>query len=357
MSVSKLCEQLVSSGHQVTVFTTTANGPTELPVQENEPVDISGVPVYYFRRITKDHSHFSPALLRAVWQQVRNFQAVHIHAWWNMVSVLSALLAVMRGVPVIISPRGTLSRYSFGNKNAFFKTCIHGLLGKHLLKRSSVHATSVHEKNDLQQIIAYRQIFNIPNFIELPLNIPAKKNDADGILRLIFFSRIEEKKGLETLLNALVRVTVPYKLTIAGSGALLYIDSLKQLAARNNLEANIDWIGFQGENKFDILAQHHLMVLPSYDENFGNVVIESLGAGTAVLVSRQVGLAGYIAENNLGWICDTDAGSVADVLNSIDRKRLTEIAGSAPAIIRRDFDADALIQQYINMYQQVIQHG
>ncbi|HTE01349.1 MAG TPA: hypothetical protein VK668_18815, partial [Mucilaginibacter sp.] len=62
MSVSKLSEQMVKAGCIVEVFTTTANGPVELPVVPDKQTNIDGVPVTYFKRLTKDHSHFSPAL-------------------------------------------------------------------------------------------------------------------------------------------------------------------------------------------------------------------------------------------------------------------------------------------------------
>jgi hypothetical protein len=106
MSVSQLSEQLIKAGQLITVFTTTANGPTELDVPLGQQVMIDGVPVFYFKRITKDHSHLSPSLLKAVWKQVKNFDVVHVHAWWNLVSVLSCFVAIIRGVPVIVSPKG-----------------------------------------------------------------------------------------------------------------------------------------------------------------------------------------------------------------------------------------------------------
>jgi glycosyltransferase involved in cell wall biosynthesis len=357
MSVSKLSEQLIGAGCMVQVFTTTANGQTELPAFQQTYIEVDDVPVYYFNRITKDHSHFSPRLLAAVWKQAKNFDVVHIHAWWNLVSVLSCLIALMRGVPVMVSPRGMLSVYTFRNKNAFIKKCIHHLLGKPLLNRCSIHATSPHEKAALQQLISPAQLFTLPNFIELPDIAPIKPDDFTGILKLLFFSRIEEKKGLDILLNALVNITIPYHLTIAGSGETGYTDSLKLLAQQNNIADHISWIGFQTENKFAVLANHHLLILPSYDENFGNVVIESLHVGTAVLISGQVGLVDYVSENNLGWICQTNAGSVAGVINSIDRERLKMIAKTGPAIIENDFNEKRLVKKYTDMYQQITQNG
>ena len=105
------------------------------------------------------------------------------------------------------------------------------------------------------------------------------------------------------MFNALVDVTVPYHLTIAGDGKVAYVDALKVLAAKNSISEHITWAGFIDSGKFELLQQHDLFVLVSYDENFGNAVIESLSAGTPVLISEEVGLADYVRENKLGWLC------------------------------------------------------
>lgn len=354
MSVSKLSEALVKAGNNVQVYTTTANGLTELQAGIQQ---VDGVQVNYFPRITKDHSHFSPQLLWAVWKQARQFDAVHIHAWWNLVSVLSCLVAIMRKVPVVVSPRGTLSNYSFHNKNAFIKQCIHSLLGKPLLSKCFVHVTSTREAKSICQLIKPKQIISLPNFIELSQASNQTHNRDANVLQLLFLSRIEEKKGLDILIISLKKITVPYHLTIAGSGEPDYVARLKQLSLQNDVAANISWIGFQGDNKFNIMAQADLLILPSYDENFGNVVIESLSVGTAVLLSENVGLADYVTENNFGWICTTEPDSVAQVINDINRDDLAVIRQNAPYIIARDFNEENLIKKYTDMYQQLIQHG
>jgi glycosyltransferase involved in cell wall biosynthesis len=355
MSVSKLCEQLTKRGNDIAVFTTTANGPVELPVTPGCQAVVDGVPVTYFKRVTRDHSHFSPALLRRLWKEVKTFDLVHIHAWWNLVSVLSCWIAVLRGVPVLLSPRGTLSAYSFTNKNNLPKKAIHVLLGKPLLKRVHIHVTSDREKGGIEALVHPKSITDLPNFIALPeqvIDVAPKQNDH---LKLIFFSRIEEKKGLDILLNALTTVTVSYHLTIAGDGNAEYVDQLKAIAAASGLSGYISWIGFQGANKFDLLQQHDLMILPSYDENFGNVVIESLSVGTAVLISKNVGLADYVAENNLGWVCELAEGDISTHLNNIaeSKDKLSVIRKHAPALIRNHFNEGPLTEKYINMYHQI----
>lgn len=358
MSVAKLSEQLVNAGNLVTVFTTTANGITELPVTPNIPVLTDGVSVIYFKRITKDHSHFSPSLFLKLWSDASKFDIIHIHAWWNLVSVLSAFIALIKKVPVVISPRGTLSIYSFNNKNSLLKKLMHNILGKNLLRRSHIHATSLAEQKSLAKIIKDGQIFNIPNFVKTAQSLRPKTFNG-STFKLLFLSRIEEKKGLDILLHALPLLNIPYRLTIAGDGDQNYIDELKKIAQDNLSDQNIHWIGFQNQTKFDIFSDHHLLVLPSHNENFGNVVIESLSAGTAVLISEHVGLADYIVENNQGWLCQTTAKSISDAIKNIatyQLDKLADISISAPKIIHQDFDDDQLVKKYINMYQQIVNH-
>ncbi len=353
MSVSMLCEQLAKKHIDVMVFTTTANGTDELPVTNN-PVDVDGVPVIYFKRITKDHTHFSPELLSKLWHNVKHYDAVHIHAWWNMVSVLSCLIAIIRGVPVIVSPRGTLSPYSFLNKNRVVKKLIHELLGKPLLDKCYIHVTSQRESTAMSNLVQPKGIFNIPNFVKLANKSVAEKMPGDPV-KLLFFSRIEEKKGLDILLDALNKVSVPYHLTIAGNGDVEYIDSLKQYAVAKGIDKHITWAGFFNDDKFDLLCQHDLFILPSHDENFANTVIESLSVGTAVLISQNVGLYDYVQQKKLGWICETNATSISTHINTICsnyRDELLRIRKDAPAIIYNDFDPDSLVEKYLDMYKQ-----
>lgn len=356
MSVSILAEQLTKTGVLVNVFTTTANGTGELPVEINKPVMVDGVKTIYFKRITKDHTHFSPSLLAHVWRNAPDFDVVHIHAWWNLVSVLSCLVAVIRNVPVVLSPRGTLSNYSFNNKNSRSKNFIQTVLGKPLLRNCYIHTTSNNELSAVNAITKSKASFNIPNFIELGENKPSVNNKTVAYLKLIYLSRIEEKKGLDILLGALKTVTIPYKLTIAGDGNADYINYLKDIAVKNNVSDKINWIGFQQENKFDVLREHDLLILPSHDENFGNVVIESLSVGTPVLISEKVGLADYVKENGLGWICQTNAPSVSNAINAIfvNKHQLDVIRAHAPGKIEDDFNKSRLVQRYIDMYDKII---
>ncbi|MEN0053607.1 MAG: glycosyltransferase [Mucilaginibacter sp.] len=356
MSVSMLSEQLAQTGISISVFTTTANGQHELEVQPNTSMLVDGIEVSYFKRITKDHSHFSPLLLKAVWKNAKTYDLVHIHAWWNLVSILSCLIALICRVPVLVSPRGTLSSYSFSNRNTGIKAIIHRFLGKPILKRCHIHTTSKREDDTIAHLISPKSISTISNFVKLPVIPLSESGLPSPTLKLIFFSRIEEKKGLDILINALALVNIPFSLTIAGDGNRDYIKSLQILADKKRISDKITWVGFIQENKFDVLRQHDLFILPSYDENFGNVVIESLAVGTPVLVSEGVGLADYVIQNQLGWTCKTNEASVAQAINQIagQSDKFTYIRQNAPQAIARDFGNQNLVKKYKDLYNKII---
>jgi glycosyltransferase involved in cell wall biosynthesis len=360
MSVSKLSEELWRKGLSVEVFTTLANGKTELALPSGKLTWIEQVPVWFFKRLTKDHSHFSPALLKHIFLAIRKTKeplVIHIHAWWNLVSVLACLIAQLYKIPVVLSPRGTLSNYSFSNNHTSIKKWIHLLAGKKLLSNCYFHVTSEQEKQEILQLVQPKLVKVIPNFIALPAISTRKNSNKNSVLKLLFLSRIEAKKGLEVLLEALNQIEIPYQLTIAGTGEADYINSIEKIVHKNSMQNFVKWIGFQQvETKFQVLQAYDLLVLPSYNENFGNVVIESLAVGTAVLISEQVGLANYVNTNQFGWTFKNEPEKLREELKKINQNRnwLEDISNRSPFKIKQDFSGEQLVKQYIDFYQEIL---
>jgi len=401
MSVAKLCEALVveveveveadNDKQGLEVLTTTANGTAELNVVSGECQIIDGVKVTYFKRLTKDHTHFSPALLWNLRKQIlRHFDKIsagvlqydkeernnpisfgkvwgqanliiHIHAWWNLVSVLSCFIAKWYRIPVVLSPRGMLTSYTANNRNSIAKRIIQYIIGKRLLKYCHIHATSEKEKEDILRFIKPKSITVISNLVNLPQQFlnqnmlqPNQLTTQPNPFKLIFLSRIEEKKGLALLFEGLAELPFEWTLTIAGSGEENYILRLKSKAESLKIHKRISWVGqVTNEAKFNLLAKHDLMVLTSHNENFANVVVESLSVGTPVLISDQVGLADYVVEKDFGWITALNIKSINEKLNqsySDDNKR-QHIRTTAFQLINEDFNDKNLVEKYINLYE------
>lgn len=346
---------------RVVVYTTLANGKEELPYPSGTVKLVDGVEVHYFTRWTKDHSHFSPDLFWKLWKTSKDFDIIHIHAWWNLVSVFSCLIALLKGKKVIFTPRGTLSTYSFNNRTSAAKKLFHQYIGKPLLKKCHIHTTSKREEIDMQILLNPKGITTLPNLVELPWNqresLLNKCQGFNGSLKMIFLSRIEQKKGLELLFTVLSKIAYPFHLQIAGTGETDYIMELKQLSKQIGIAEQISWLGMLNkEEKFLQLAENDLFVLPSYDENFANVVIESLFTGTPVLITENVGLSDYVLENDLGWVCKRTEQDLYTGLyeayqqiskNKINRTNLQKT-------IATDFKEDKLIKRCWEMYGEVL---
>jgi glycosyltransferase involved in cell wall biosynthesis len=361
VSISLLCENLVADGHQVTVLSTTANGKTELPVYKRAPKKVDGVDVYYFPRWTKDHSMFSPALLWYLWRNARHFDAIHIHSWWNLSVLCATIVCILRGIKPILSPRGMLSPFTIRGKS---KPIFQRFVGKKLLKNTLLHATSPQEVKECLALIPDWPHVDLPNFLDAQLwdlskktRLNAHKIRENAPIRLLFLSRLHQKKGLELLFDALAQVTFEWSLNIAGEGETAYVKQLKKQAQQLKIADKITWLGWVNADKRAVIFETaDLLVLPSYNENFANVIIESLALGTPVLVSKYVGLSDYVAEKKLGWVCDTTVENLQQILIESNAQKTHHqwITQNSAQQIRQDFDPSVLVQKYVKMYKKAM---
>ncbi|MEL7121460.1 MAG: glycosyltransferase [Bacteroidota bacterium] len=360
LSMSKLCEAQAKLNHQVTVFTTTANGSIELEVKPGKEQIVDGVKVYYFHRWTKDHSHFSPTLLLKLFQSVKQYQVVHIHSWWNLVTMPAVFICWIRGVKPVLSPRGMLSQYTLQGRSAKLKMIFHKLIGKWLLSKTILHATAPQEVKDTTPFLKNWEHVIAPNIIELPKATDYKKPSNSEVIKLLFLSRIHPKKGLEFLFEALSKSHFQYELHVAGKGDSDYEAQLKEYAKELGISSQIKWFGWADTNqKYKLLHEADLFVLTSHNENFANAVLESLAVGTPVLVSDQVGLSEYVQSKKLGWVCTTDPKDIQAKLEEIiaQPQQLLEINQRAATQVRKDFDPAVIAQQYLDAYQKHIKNN
>lgn len=343
------------------MLTTTANGPNELDVPKGTVQNVDGVPTIYYHRYTKDHTHLAPALIWHVFTKCRRYDAVHIHSWWNIPVIFCVLSCWLRGVKPVLSPRGMLSGFTFEKNSSSGKAIFHRTVGKFLLQKTRLHLTAEAEQQEAAHIGA--ESFVLPNFIQTAGAVGSPQPSAlrhQSPFTIIFLSRIHPKKNLEGLMEALSKVDFDFMLKIAGMGEQAYIEKLKKWAVEKGIGEKIEWAGeLFNEEKISFYADADLFVLPSFNENFANVVIEVLSTGTPVLISEEVGLAKYVKDKGLGWTCSTEATDIASQLEAIfhQKDNLASIRQKAPAIIENDFSPKALTEKYVKEYQKILQHA
>ena len=324
VSVHGLCRALAGRGHEVHVYTTSVNGDRDSPVPHETPVNIDGVQVWYFRSPRFRRVYWAPGMRRMLRDHVRGFDLVHTHAIYLWPLWAAARCAADAGVPYIVSPRGMLEKDLIEQKSALWKAGLIAFIEKHTLEHAAaVHATS---EREAEQASAFGfdlpLVRTIPNgFAVDPAPVEAVSAATTAILErgpfILFLGRVNWKKGLDRLLRALPQIDGA-RLVIAGNDEENYGGVLQGIAANAGVADRVTFAGpVHGADKAALLAGAQLLVLPSYSENFGNVVLEAMAAGRAVVVTPEVGMAPAVRQSGAGVVVDGDAATLAKGISQL----------------------------------------
>ncbi|MFP5040683.1 glycosyltransferase [Parasediminibacterium sp. JCM 36343] len=360
-SVSTLCEAQAALGHQVFVFATDANGKSNLSVPLKKIQWVNRVGVYYFPRITGDHTHVSHSLWKYLAKNAKNYDVVHLHSWWSILMIGCAWVLKWKNIPFILSPRGMFSTYSFGNNATTLKKRIFfDWFSKPILQKQVFHATAASEQSEIHDLFgAGAKVFTLPNLLQFPNLLPFDigQHNQRNTIKLLFISRVDPKKGIELLLHAmqqLHKAAMPIHLTIIGSGSHAYENELKKLARSLSIESVVTWKGsVEWRAKFDDILACDVLVLPSYNENFANIVLETLYAGRPVIVSKHVGLSDYVEAQKMGWVIEADTGSIVNAVKQFSEQKQYWQSKSLQMHnqIQADFAITKLAEAYIDNYK------
>ena len=197
---------LTTQGIEVTTVTTNDDGDTRtLPVPCGVPVPTSCATRWYFPRSTV---YFKVSVRLAWWlkENIEAFDIVHAHALFSFAPITAAFLARRAGIPYVLGPHGVLARYGMTEHHPFLKRVSFALIERRLIElASAVHFTSSAEQAEAEALGLKCNGVLIPLGIDLDVLAqgaiaPRKQGDA---FNLLFLSRIDRKKNVEGLLQAL----------------------------------------------------------------------------------------------------------------------------------------------------------
>lgn len=353
-SVHGLCKGLAKIGHEVHVFTTNADGPHRLDVPLGAPVDMDGVRVTYFASDWLRRLYWSPDMLRALDREVPRFDVLHLHSIYLWPTTAAARVARKYGVPYVLAPRGMLVGELIRRKSRWLKTAWIALFEKRNLADAAViHFTSRLEEEEAAKLgfkfnasyvvpngVDEDEIHNGPDECALPLGFPFKDQRF-----ILFIGRINWEKGLDRLIYALPFVP-SCRLVIAGNDEEQYQPRLEALARQEGVHERISFIGpVYGPEKRAMLARATALVLPSYSENFGNVVLEGMAAGCPVVVTPEVGAADLVLETEAGIVLngspETLGRGIADLIADPERGRTMGQRGRDAVVANYTWEAIA----------------
>lgn len=220
-------------------------------------------------------------------------------------------------------------------------------------KRTILHVTSTEESMFSRKRLPGINFEVIPNSVDMPDEITGKKWRKDGQLKIIFLSRLHEKKGLEDLIDAMVILPEFVTLDIFGEGDSKYVESLRRRAREAGCDNRIRFLGHV-DDKRKTQAYHSadIFCLPTYSENFGIVIAEALAHGVPVVTTVNAPWAD-IERVGCGRWTDVGAESMAKAILSLIDQDLREMGMLGQLWMERDFSKGSMARRFETVYQSV----
>jgi glycosyltransferase involved in cell wall biosynthesis len=167
---------------------------------------------------------------------------------------------------------------------------------------------------------------------------------------IVAVGRLSAQKDFATLLRAFAMLPRPdVRLAIYGEGPER--TDLERLAEQLGVAGRVDWRGYIRE-PWNAYASGRCLVLSSQNESFGNVVVEALASGIAV-VSTACGGPGEILDGGrFGMLVPIgDAGALSDAI----ARTLEKPGDPAPRIARaQHFAVPTITGRYLEMFEDVL---
>lgn len=369
VSVHLLARGLRARSHEVQVLTTTF----DLKKNEDTREFIDGVCVFYCRSFSIGRWLISFSLLRRFFQTAPSFDLVHISSVWDPVSFLSALLARLRSVPIIISPRGSLDENLIKGKSYLLKLLVYYCFLRPVLASSrAIHCTSVFEQQRLESYTGITgSCFIVPNPIDIDSfsRPPASFSFLQelGLIAqgyVLYLGRINWKKGLPELISGFELFLrsrpraglASLRLVIAGPDEDGYLQTVRSAVSAAGIGDRVVFTGLvEGDRKSQLLFGAYAFVLTSHSENFGIAVAEAMACGVPVLISKDVGISDLVSRYRAGAVSTSlSPSSIAASFSEIFSGDRDAYAAAGRRLVAEQFTVDSVAHAMEAVYRRII---
>lgn len=187
---------------------------------------------------------------------------------------------------------------------------------KSLLKYFSTLTAVSDAASKFVSTLTDRDIQIVPNGIDLSKYKVQKSNEIKPNT-ILFIGRLEKRKGLKFLLNAVKKLQQTNRrveLLIAGDGP----DRAQLERYAREREISAQFLGHVSEvEKFKLLAQATVFCSPArYGESFGIVLLEAMACGLPVVAGDNLGYASVLT--NTGRLSLVDPKNTAEFVRKLD---------------------------------------
>jgi glycosyltransferase involved in cell wall biosynthesis len=276
-----------------------------------------------------------------------------IHTHWN-VSALGAIISnLIHRKPTILTVHGS-DVYRVGELR--LGRSLNRFIFKHMDKVIAVSSDLL--QTAINQGLDPDKAELIPNGIDLVSFYPPK-SDATRTKTILYVGSLITRKGVNYLLEAfkeVIQLESGWRLLIVGEGP--EEKNLRRQCIELNISDHVEFLGAVSHNEVaKLMREVYLFVLPSNEEAFGNVVLESMASGTPVIASNVGGIPVLIKDKGGILVKPADPKSLADAINTLilDEKMWKYYSKAAVAEINSNcISWHENVKRYILIYRELI---
>jgi glycosyltransferase involved in cell wall biosynthesis len=362
------CTVMASRGHEVVMVT------WDSPDAPKDWDGSNGKPKVVWVPPAASRNRKLPNEAMRIWkEQLLSGSVAHLHTLWMYSNIQFAAICREVGVPYIVSIHGMLDDWSM--KQRGMKKRLFLAMGgrRYLTAAAAVQDTCLGERDQALQWLPKANHVVVPTLIDLDaykqLPGPELARSRFGVSAdvplLLFVSRIHPKKGVDILIEAAGKLAAggrKFQLVIAGAAGATerdYEEGLRRQIQRLGLSDRVQMTGLVTlAEKLSLQDAADLFVLPTFQENFGMVLVEAMAAGTPVVTTRG---ADYWQEIQAagGTICENTADAFAKTVNRLlsDPAALAEAGRRGREWVSQTLNKETLTVNFEQMYSQVLAAG
>lgn len=276
---------------------------------------------------------------------------------------LAVKAAKKLGIPVLLAPRSDLLPNCVHHKYAKKYLYLKALQCIQIYKGVYYHSTSEEETESILQWMKtdIDHIIQLPNIASFPLVMPRVKKEKD-LLRMIYVGRVHPRKNLKYAVECIQLANGNVTLDVYGAMEdKLYWQECESIGKKMARGKSIRYCGvlapLEVQSKY---YQYDCLFFPTFNENYGHVIVESIIAGCPALISK--GTTPWDDYNGNGGFC-CDLNSKEDFVNKInmmihmDGKEYNELVVKNRKYASKHFDNTELCNAYKEMFTKLIVLG
>lgn len=334
---------------------------SKTPQQVNAHIQSKGA---CYKSIIFHRFGFSLALVAPLWILIRKHDGIVINGIFTFPVTLAQIFSLLQRKPFVVSIRGGLEPWRLQQKR-FRKLIFNTLITFPLLRRAAcIHVTSDREYENLMGL-GFKRIQLIKNGIDCELIdsfTPKYERFFDEKkFVFLFLSRTDKEKGIDLLVKAYERLIQEFGkgdllLAIVGPDYSGYLDSLSiDFEARKIYRSE----GIYGERKFQLIFESDCIVLPSYSENFGNIVAEGMAMGRTVITTTGTPWK-VLADLKIGFYITPTSEDLFTAMRAaylMSEQERTEVGHRAKMYVYNNISWNQISEEFISFFYQVFQRG